>query len=424
MQSFGIYGKTEALVWVAGNAERGGMVDGAPQNTPHDGAENARSTSAGFYAALPVAEDFHAVVEMDRYTPLPGTWWLGLADIVTSTEALQAGRYKAVNTAGAAVISAVSNALGTLDFPFVFTGDGASFAVAPDAAGKAGLALAATVAWVGSELGLTLRGGMVEVTRLREAGVDLRVARVAASANVDYAMFTGGGRDWAERELKAGRLSLEPAAVGARPDLTGLTCRFRPITTSHGTILSIIVKPVGDARAPGFIQACGDVLDIARQGPRGGHPVPTEGPEFRWRPAGLDMEARLRRAAGHSLAQSRIRTLGRSLLATCLMRGGRRFGGFSPVEYKRQLVENSDFRKFDDGLMMTIDCPTETAEAIAARLDTAESADLLRYGLHRQSEALVTCIVPSARRADHVHFVDGAAGGYAVAAAALKRKAG
>src|ERR1700712_3098951 len=101
------------------------MVDKEPQNAQRDGAEGLHPTSSDFYAALPVAEDFHAVVEMDRYTPVPGSWWLGVADIVTSTEALQAGHYKAVNTAGAAVISAVSNALGTLDFLFVFTGDGA-----------------------------------------------------------------------------------------------------------------------------------------------------------------------------------------------------------------------------------------------------------------------------------------------------------
>ena len=32
----------------------------------------------------------------------------------------------------------------------------------------------------------------------------------------------------------------------------------------------------------------------------------------------------------------------------------------------------------------------------------------------------MTCIVPSHSERDHVHFVDGAAGGYAMAAAMLK----
>ncbi len=169
---------------------------------------------------------------------------LGVADVVTSTEALEAGRYKAVNTAGAAVISAVSNALGTLDFPFVFTGDGASFAVGPEDAEVASEALAATIAWVGTELGLGLRGAMVPVHAIRAAGVDLKVVRYAASDHVDYAMFTGGGRDWAEREMKAGRLILPAAPAGARPDLSGLSCRFKNIPAAQGSILSVIVKPV------------------------------------------------------------------------------------------------------------------------------------------------------------------------------------
>ncbi|WP_237479712.1 DUF3095 domain-containing protein [Lichenibacterium dinghuense] len=391
-------------------------------------AEDARAAAAtagatvGFYAALPVARDFDAAVEADSTAPLPDDWVLGLADVVTSTRALEEGRYKAVNTAGAAVISAVSNALGTLAFPFVFTGDGAAFAVAPGDAGKAAEALAATVAWVGAELGLALRAAAVSVGAVRAAGADLRVARVAASENVDYAMFTGGGRDWAEREMKAGRLALPPAPAGARPDLSGLTCRFRPIAAAHGTVLSVIVKPVGDAASPGFVRACSDVLALARTAPRGGHPVPVGGPQHRWPPGGLDIEARLHRGLGRSLTESRLRTAARSAVHTFFLRTGLRAGGVVPADYRRQLVENSDFRKFDDGLMMTIDCPPATADAIAARLAAAEAEGVARHGLHRQGEALVTCIVPAAGRPDHVHFVDGAAGGYAVAAAMLKSK--
>ena len=83
-------------------------------------------------------------------------------------------------------------------------------------------------------------------------------------------------------------------------------------------------------------------------------------------------------------------------------------------------MENSDFRKFDDGLMMTLDCTPDTADRIEAKLvdGPARAASSLR--LHRQGSALVTCMVPSAIRADHIHFVDGAAGGYAMAARDLK----
>ena len=92
-------------------------------------------------------------------------------------------------------------------------------------------------------------------------------------------------------------------------------------------------------------------------------------------------------------------------------------GGFDPARYQRQLVDNTDFRKFDDGLRMTVDCSTTTVDAIEARLAVAEQAGVCRYGTHRQKAANLTCIVPSRIGAGHVHFVDDALGGYSAAAA-------
>jgi hypothetical protein len=86
----------------------------------------------------------------------------------------------------------------------------------------------------------------------------------------------------------------------------------------------------------------------------------------------------------------------------------------------RQLVENSDFRKYDDGLRMTLDCTPELAETLERKLAAADG--VAAYGLHRQQAAMMTCFTPSPLRSDHVHFIDGAQGGYASAAAALKAK--
>jgi hypothetical protein len=55
-------------------------------------------------------------------------------------------------------------------------------------------------------------------------------------------------------------------------------------------------------------------------------------------------------------------------------------------------------------------------------LAKAESERILDYGLHQQDSALMTCIVPSYVDDDHVHFLDGAGGGYALAAERLKKK--
>jgi hypothetical protein len=112
--------------------------------------------------------------------------------------------------------------------------------------------------------------------------------------------------------------------------------------------------------------------------------------------------------------------LGRTLLYYAVMRLGIRVGRFVPAIYRQQVVENSDFRKYDDALRMIIDCTEDLANELHTRLSEAASRGIVRYGLHRQDAAMMTCFTPSAVRSDHVHFIDGARGGYASAATALK----
>ena len=100
----------------------------------------------------------------------------------------------------------------------------------------------------------------------------------------------------------------------------------------------------------------------------------------------------------------------------------RPLGGFDPKLYRSDVPRNSDFRKFDDGLKMTIDVDGEILKKIENRLESATQAGVCRYGLHRQNSALMTCIVPSPMTRDHMHFIDGAAGGYAMAASHLKAR--
>src|SRR5271154_2763853 len=113
--------------------------------------------TSSFYATVPVRRGFRSLMDPAQYVPLPDDWLVGIADIVQSTKAIAEKRYKAVNMAGAAVIASVTNALGGREFPFVFGGDGASFAIAPGDREHAHSALAATAAWAAGELGLNLR---------------------------------------------------------------------------------------------------------------------------------------------------------------------------------------------------------------------------------------------------------------------------
>jgi hypothetical protein len=70
-----------------------------------------------------------------------------------------------------------------------------------------------------------------------------------------------------------------------------------------------------------------------------------------------------------------------------------------------------------------LDCTPELAAAIEQRLKAAAADGVVRYGLHRQAAAMMTCFTPSPANPNHVHFIDGALGGYATAASALKANA-
>src|SRR5438477_6257416 len=125
---------------------------------------NTAGATDAFYGRIPVFRGFSRPMDPKLYVPLPDDWAIGVADIVESTKAIAAQRYKAVNMAGAAVIAALTNALGGREFPFVFGGDGASFAVAPSDVASAREALAATAVWVGEDLDLAMRVALVPVS--------------------------------------------------------------------------------------------------------------------------------------------------------------------------------------------------------------------------------------------------------------------
>ncbi|TAU71956.1 DUF3095 domain-containing protein (plasmid) [Rhizobium ruizarguesonis] len=378
-------------------------------------------TDEDFFAEVPLFSEFEGVTDAANYRPLPDGWVLALADIVGSTQAIGAGRYKDVNMAGASVISAVLNAVGKGDYPFVFGGDGALIALPGSLEAAARDALAAAQVWVEEDLNLVLRVAIVPVADTRAEGLDVRVARYSASPNVTYAMFWGGGTSWAERQMKLGRYGIARAPAGTRPDLTGLSCRWSPIDARNGEIVSIIAVP-GEGR-PGreFQELVGGIVAITTEQNRDGHPVPADGPDLAFSLHGINREAKATAPPSRRFWQKLFIFLQLGITVACY-RLGIPLGRFDARRYKRDVADNSDFRKFDDGLKMTIDVDAEHLKRIETLLQQAQAKGVARYGLHRQSSALMTCFVPTPIARDHIHFIDGAAGGYAVAASQITGK--
>lgn len=375
--------------------------------------------AAAFYDELPAVADANGITEVANYRPLPAGWLVATSDIVASTEAVASGRYKVVNTVGASVISAVANRLEHRNFPFVFGGDGAALAI-PGAVGEQVAAeLAAVCIWAKEELEIELRTAIMPIEEIRKAGFDVLVAKFQVAPEVAYAMFTGGGLAYAESAMKQGRGLIEPASPGTRPDLTGLSCRWQPIHSRNGEILSVLAAPRDNA--DGFMGLAAEVIALADMSDQTSSPLPPEGLPIPWPPRGIKLELAAS-STGFARITTALHILGTQAVGWICDRTGWNAGQFNAADYRRDTASNSDFRKLDDGLKLTLDVRTELADRIEEKLQQAEKDGVCVYGLHRQDEALVTCIVPSTVARDHIHFIDGADGGYVSASKQLKSK--
>jgi hypothetical protein len=376
------------------------------------------SDAIDFYASLPVFDNFADAVKAKNYRPLPDDWVIGFSDVVGSTQAIAEGRYKAVNMVGAGVIAAVANALERRPFPFVFGGDGASFAVSPSDAPSAAQALAAMAAFAHAEFKLDLRIATIPVRNIRAAARDVRVARFAASEHCNYAMFAGGGLSWFEERAKRGDYAVPPAPQGVLPDLSGLSCRWGVAPAKHGLVLSVIVSPRGDD--PRYPPLVDEVVGLALAAAQSGRPITVESLGVGAAGQAIALETAAVRASGVSRMRARLTAAMNYLIGLTFHRFKLKAGGFDAALYAAEVAANADFRKYDDGLRMTLDCAPAFADDLEARLAAAD--DFADWGVFRQKAAQITCFVPSISEHGHVHFVDGAEGGYTMAATAMKAR--
>ncbi len=107
------------------------------------------------------------------------------------------------------------------------------------------------------------------------------------------------------------------------------------------------------------------------------------------------------------------------LLAYLIFKVFRKFQPRFLKSYSHSMATHSDFRKFDDCLRMVIDCSNKECSKI---IDFLENTKGVSFGFHKSDTALMTCLVDGLGQGEHIHFIDGGAGGYTLAAAQMKSK--
>lgn len=371
-----------------------------------------------FYQSLPSFSDFGAVARSESFAAVPGDWLMAVADVRGSTQAIAEGRYRDVNTLGAAVIVAVTHMLGHRDFPSVFGGDGAVCVVPPESRNRVAQALAGVRAMASRQFGLELRVGLVPVRDVVGGGLTLEVGKYELAAGRCIALFRGGGVSRAEELLKTQLERYEiPEPAAWELDLSGLSCRWEPIPSRQGRVVTLLVRAAGKGAAETYRLVLDSLSEILGGQLQNADPVNEPAMRYKSVAACLKEERRYH-ASVWSLAYAR--RVFEILIAVPAFKRGT--GPFDVKGYRHSMARHSDFRKFDDMLRMVLDCTVEQVAALRRLLEAHQARGELYYGLHEADSSLMTCFVGGLAEGEHIHFIDGGNGGYAVAARHLKAR--
>jgi hypothetical protein len=376
-----------------------------------------------FYADLPEFREFAEFTDLESYAPLPDDWTVLASDVVGSTIAIEQGRYKQVNMSGAATIMAVINAADGVDLPYVFGGDGAVIAAPPVVAEACKTALARAASMIAAIYDLELRVAAFPASDLRARGGDILVRKFGLGPGARLAMFAGDGLELADVLLKDEdegaryRIPLDDQS----PDLDGLTCRWEPLAPSHGVMATIMVKGLGSGESGELRYTLDEIQRILGGDAAEAAPTSNRTLSFRFPPRGLKLEALAFNAFTPFKARF-WRIIMESLVQLYAERFQKQVGPYNAPEYRKEMVSQTDFRKYDGMLRMVLDLTLEQADALEAVLEQERVAGRLVYGFHRSDSALMTCLVFDLTSAAHVHFIDGADGGFALAARQLKEQ--
>jgi len=385
-------------------------------------------SASSFYDRVPTLEDFTAVVEPDNVVQVPDDWMVAVGDVRDSTGAIEDGKYQDVNVVGASVIAAALNAVGHRSIPYVFGGDGALLCVPGSALGAVRGALGGTRRMARQEFGLRLDVGLVPIEALERAGHAVWVARYRLSDTIEQAVFMGQGLSVAEEWVKArpdGPYGV-PTSVRGPVDFSGLECRWDQVASPREEIVALLVRATASSLED-TARIYADVLGTLRS---------IYGSDDQRRPL-RHGQLRMTFAPRKLAAEQRVRTHGggwierllywpklwlQNALGVVLMATNWSTDATAWGRYKKDLEAHIDVRKMDGTLRQVLAGTRAQRKRLEAYLQSECEKGRLVYGLDVSDAAMVTCLVFQYEQ-EHVHFVDGADGGYAHAARALEARA-
>ncbi len=382
--------------------------------------------SDNFYNDIQGFSQFSELTNPSHYITVPSDWYVVITDVKGSTQAIAEGRYKDVNMVGAAAIIAILNIAKRIPIPYAFGGDGATVLIPPYLLDEVRSTLSAVQTRVKNMFDMELRAGCIPVSALYEHGAWLKIAKFQLSPTMFQAAFQGTALGVAETWLKKGGGTVIRCELDDDSDLSleGLECRWEPIENRHGTMVSLLVRVTPEHEPKAWEIYSKLLADISQIYPDscGAFPVQPANMRLSFDSAKLKKEAQLRTGKNPlAFLVYMLKMYAQNAIGAASFKSKSKVGGFDGQRYLSEMAANTDARKFDEMLRMVLDSTIEQKDQLEKLLQAHQAQGEIVYGIHLSPQALMTCLVFSLA-GEHIHFVDGSDGGYALAAKQMKQQ--
>ncbi len=368
-----------------------------------------------FYKNLKSFSDSESMTDLNNYQSLPSDWCIIITDVKSSTKAIEKGHYKNVNVAGVTSIIAVENACPDVQIPAVFGGDGATIFIPMSHIPSAEKALAYCQKKAKDEFDLDLRVSLIPMEEILRQGKSIFLAKIKLASEAYVTMARGDGLALAEELTKKSNQFNLGENVIPNGSHEGLECRWNPIQSKNGEMLSLLIKTTGDDSNFVYKSILAEIQKITMSAPL----IEPQKLSLGFLPKHLFKEIQARKNKRLQLITYFLVSL-KVFLLTLIVRSQINKKGSLVSNYLTELSGSTDSLKFEDILKTIVDASIKQKEHLLGYLDNLEKNKKIIYGVFSSKNALMTCFMRTEK--NHIHYVDGGDGGYAMAAKMLKQK--
>ena len=373
-----------------------------------------------FYSNLPIHKiPLHQLlIQNQLFEKVVASWCVIITDIKRSTAAVNSGLHENVNLIATGSIVAVLNIAfkANISVPFFFGGDGASFIVPPSIVDDVMKSLLKYKDNTLRNFNLDLRTGIMPVEEIYKQCHTLNICRFSSAETFSIPIVLGDGLAYAEQIIKGENYLLTGHDTASNEiDLSGMQCRWdkiEPPENSDEVVTLIVIASEITQQAAVFSKVIHH-LDQIYGTPEKRQPISVSKLIFKTSFNSLGKEMK------HRIGKIKLFELIKSWLINIY--GYIYFRTERGKKYLKQLVEMSDTLVIDGRINTVITGTAQQRLILQKALNQLEKNNEILYGLYVSGESIMSCYVRDLED-DHIHFVDGADGGYTQAAGVLKQK--